>query len=282
VESRLAVGVGDWIAVGYRFRYSPRHVAVAPRFVDPMFTSTGARCVRTGTPVTLVVTAPTRKYFVSQDRADFLPGKRRGDPGTFQASVRYGVDTPDLCGGRKVNLTRGFTFSSDVNTVPSDAYPVKIQVHFVVPAASGRRNVHCGAVAAGAGVCRAPWSLPGKFDPPPTTFTPITSTTPVVPTALGQEIGDSAAITGAGPGAGGTVKFTVFGPSDQDCIGPPLFESTVVVSADPAGSASVSSGTFPVTQFGTYLWIAEYSGDPGTGTQPALSGCGAEVVQIFA
>jgi hypothetical protein len=280
LEGKVLVGVGGWIAVGYRFRYGPKHPAVTIQFADPTFTSSGARCVGTGTPVTLVVTASTRTYSIAQNDNHFVPGKRRADRTTFQGSARYGVDTSDLCNGRKIDLGRGFSFSADVTSAPTGAHPMKIQFHYRVAAASGTHHMVCAAVAAGSGVCRAGWSLPAKLEPDPVTFTPLISTTPMIPSGLGGSMGDSATITGAGAAAGGTVTFTAFGPSDQDCIGPPVFQSTIIVSADSAGAATVTSDTFPLTQFGRYLWTAAYSGDPSTGTQPAASGCGDEVVDI--
>ncbi|MFL5796368.1 MAG: hypothetical protein ACJ77A_00335 [Actinomycetota bacterium] len=280
VEGRLSIGVGEWIAAGYRFRFAPKHPSATVQFADPTFTSSEARCVGTGAPVTLVVTAPTATYSIPQNDMDFVPGKRRVDRSTFQGSARYGVHTPDLCHGRRVDLSGGFIFSADVTSEPADARPMKIQFHYQVPAASGLRNIDCATVTSGV-MCRAGWSAPTSL-PDPVTYTPLISTTPTIPFGLGGSMGDSATITGAAPAAGGTVTFRAFGPSDQDCLGPEIFDSTIIVSADSAGSAAVTSGTFPLTQFGRYLWTAEYSGDPGTGTQPAASGCGDEVVDIAA
>src|SRR5207245_685537 len=55
----------------------------------------------------------------------------------------------------------------------------------------------------------------------------------------------------------GTISFTVFGPNDATCSGTPTSGGSAPVS----GNGTYPSSAVPVTQAGTYRWIASYSGD---------------------
>ncbi len=74
---------------------------------------------------------------------------------------------------------------------------------------------------------------------------------------VGETISDTAALA-SGEAPSGTITFSVFGPDDATCAGPPAFTSTVPV-AD--GNSSYPSGPFTVTAAGTYRFVAAYSGD---------------------
>jgi hypothetical protein len=68
----------------------------------------------------------------------------------------------------------------------------------------------------------------------------------------------TATVNGAGPsGVTGTITFTLFGPGNLVCAGPPIFTSTRPV----AGNGSYTSNPFTPALGGTYQWIARYSGD---------------------
>ena len=73
--------------------------------------------------------------------------------------------------------------------------------------------------------------------------------------SLGGPTTDTATINGAAPT--GTITFTVFGPGNLVCAGPPVFTSTKPVS----GNGSYTSNGFTPSLAGTYQWIATYSGD---------------------
>jgi hypothetical protein len=279
---RLTASVGDWISVGYHFRYEGRHSAATMEFADSTFTSSSAKCVGTETPVTLLLTAPTQRYQLAESDKDFVPAKDQADPSTFQGAARYGVDTPDLCEGGQIDISGGFTYSADVRSTQAYDQLINVQFHYRVPAAKHKENVDCSSAVAGPAVCGAGWSASAKILPDLLAFAPRISTIPTAPAGLGQLMGDSATITEAAPWAEGSVTFRAFGPNDQDCAGFAAFQSTVFVSADQSGTATVSSGTFVLTQFGEYHWTAAYSGDPGTATQPAASDCADEVVNISA
>src|SRR5207249_3349432 len=69
-------------------------------------------------------------------------------------------------------------------------------------------------------------------------------------------ISDQATLAG-GVGPTGTITFTVFGPNDATCSGTPTSGGSATVS----GNGTYPSSAVPVTQAGTYRWIASYSGD---------------------
>jgi len=79
---------------------------------------------------------------------------------------------------------------------------------------------------------------------------------------------DRAMVSGrVNPGAA-TVGFSLYGPGDATCSGPPLLRTPNM--AYPVAGGTVTSAAFTPTQPGTYRWIASYSGDannlPSAGT----------------
>ena len=95
-----------------------------------------------------------------------------------------------------------------------------------------------------------------------------TIATQATPTAVvGSAISDTATVTGSasGPSPTGTVTFTVFGPDDAVCSGPPAFTSPAQPltpgAPGPPPTATADSGPFTPTLPGTYRWVATYSGD---------------------
>jgi Neocarzinostatin family len=73
--------------------------------------------------------------------------------------------------------------------------------------------------------------------------------------ALGGSIVDTATVSGSGTPTG-TVTFTLFGPDDATCGGPPVF-----TSAKPLAGGAATSAPFTPTSAGTYRWRAAYGGD---------------------
>jgi hypothetical protein len=55
----------------------------------------------------------------------------------------------------------------------------------------------------------------------------------------------------------GTITFSLFGPDDQTCSGPPAFTATAAVTGD----GDYRSPAFAAPVEGTYRWLASYSGD---------------------
>ena len=108
-----------------------------------------------------------------------------------------------------------------------------------------------------------------------------TNATPTV--VLGNPINDTATLTGAatqpdGSPAGGTITFSLYGPSATAVCGTPIATRVVTVSGN--GNYSANSGAVPPgtgsltpTAVGTYYWIAVYSGNPPNTTGSSTS-CG--------
>ena len=76
------------------------------------------------------------------------------------------------------------------------------------------------------------------------------------PVAAGGNISDTATLSG-GVNPTGTITFTVFGPNNATCAGPPAFTSMTSVT----GNGSYPSGNFTAVLAGTYRFVAAYSGD---------------------
>jgi len=98
---------------------------------------------------------------------------------------------------------------------------------------------------------------------------------------LGGSISDSATLTGGGIGATaptGSIIFRLFGPNDQNCVGPVIFTSTTLVT----GNGVYSSAPFTPLALGTYRWIANYGGDANN--NPTANTCNApnEFVNVVA
>jgi uncharacterized repeat protein (TIGR01451 family)/LPXTG-motif cell wall-anchored protein len=86
---------------------------------------------------------------------------------------------------------------------------------------------------------------------------PSISTTASDDTTVGQDIHDTATLTGASATAGGMITFKLYAPGDTDCEGDPLF--TDVVDVD--GPGDYQSGSYTTDTTGVHRWIASYSGD---------------------
>ncbi len=99
------------------------------------------------------------------------------------------------------------------------------------------------------------------------------STTPnQVNGPIGTVLQDTATLTGSS-GATGSIEFKLY--ATADCSGPPADDETVTVTGD--GSYAATTG-YTAAAAGAYQWTASYSGDAGN--NPAVSGCGAEQVEI--
>ncbi len=76
--------------------------------------------------------------------------------------------------------------------------------------------------------------------------------------ALGVgQLSDTATVSGrVNPVGAQTVTFELFGPSDSECAGPPVFSSTVAL----VGDVATSEAYVPI-DVGIHRWIASYDGD---------------------
>jgi hypothetical protein len=95
---------------------------------------------------------------------------------------------------------------------------------------------------------------------------------PTVSTAQNLIPNDTFTLSGATSGAGGTITFNLYSPSDATCANAPALTQTVNVSGN--GNYVTTNTTFIVSAVGTWRWASTYSGD--TNNQPATSSCGTE------
>jgi len=96
----------------------------------------------------------------------------------------------------------------------------------------------------------------------------ITTNATAGPVNIGDQIHDTATLSGGFAPLTGTVTFTLYGPNDATCSSASIFTSTVNVV-----SGGATSGNFTTAAAGTYRWTAVYSGD--TNNNGATSGCNA-------
>jgi hypothetical protein len=105
---------------------------------------------------------------------------------------------------------------------------------------------------------------------PPTIIpvVPAFSTTASERPVASGSLYDVAHLTG-GVSPGGAITFTLYGPDDLTCSGPPAFTAVVTVT----GNGSYFSPVFAVPRAGTYRWVATYSGD-AMNAAVGPTGCG--------
>ena len=94
-----------------------------------------------------------------------------------------------------------------------------------------------------------------------------TSATPAFGPLSGASLSDTATLA-AGFNPTGTIVFSLYGPNDATCSGPPAFTSAAIPVN---GNGTYASGTFTPTAAGTYYWIARFSGDANN--NPATHAC---------
>ena len=98
---------------------------------------------------------------------------------------------------------------------------------------------------------------------------PTGITTVATSGTFGDAVHDVATLSGATANAGGTISFTLYGPSaSPNCSGQSVYSKTVDVS----GPGDYNSGDYTPTAAGSYYWIAMYSGD--VNNQPSSGTCG--------
>lgn len=95
---------------------------------------------------------------------------------------------------------------------------------------------------------------------------------PSVSTAQTLLPNDSFTLSGATSGAGGTITFKLYSPSDDTCSGTPALTETVNVNGN--DTYKTSNTTFIASDEGTWRWASTYSGD--SNNESATSTCGTE------
>lgn len=221
-----------------------------------------------------------------------------GSTATSDDSVHY--DTAAPCGTYSATAVTGtwtdsHTYTGGASSIPSSIcvvdyvlrYPPTGHPHAYV-ATDNRRNSFDHAVKTGT---VSSWAqAPNCFDPTTLKASPTIVTT-ATNAQVGSAITDTAVLSGTSQditasagdedgdanggislsNAGGTVTFSLYGPSDTGCSSTPIFTSSPVAVS---GNGSYGPVSFTPTQgAGTYRWIATYSGD--TNNSGATEKCGA-------
>ena len=89
------------------------------------------------------------------------------------------------------------------------------------------------------------------------TGTPLLTTTASGPVTVGNNITDTAHLSGGYGTLGGSISFDVYGPGDTLCATPLTAPSGATVT----GAGDYTSGNFLTSSTGIYRWKAHYSGD---------------------
>jgi hypothetical protein len=117
-----------------------------------------------------------------------------------------------------------------------------------------------------------------------TAVTSVTTSLSINPIVVGGSVHDSATLTGATPGAGGTVGYRFY-PSLASCqADTTAFPATQPTGGTSAGTVTVTNGVVPDSDTvsfpnaGTFFWAAFYSGDPNN--SPAASACVTEALVV--
>lgn len=206
----------------------------------------------------------------------------QGGTATPTGSVSFNlckVDSPGLCttGGTSVGST----------SLSGASYPVTVQSPTAYVTSAGR---YCW---------RATWSgdsangIAGSSDSSAAECFVVNPVTPTLSTSagadvfLGNAVTDSATLGGtatqpanpvinltgtAGPAAGGTITFKLYGPSDTGCGTLVYTSATVAVSGD--GTYDSPAPQFVPTAAGGYHWVAVYSGNsPNTNARTHNAAC---------
>ena len=103
------------------------------------------------------------------------------------------------------------------------------------------------------------------------------STTASADVTTGGDIHDTATLSGAADGAGGSIRFDLYGPDDATCA-TSIFNSTVTVN----GNDDYDSAAFTTAAAGTYRWVASYSGDADNAPSAGACGDNGESVVVSA
>jgi hypothetical protein len=162
----------------------------------------------------------------------------------------YGSGATD-CSGRPIFTATVNVTGNGPHASPSFVPPGPGAYRWVVKYSGDRTNRHAGPTRCGdkteLGIVRPPVVTP---------VVPTFSTTATQSPAGGATLSDIAHLAD-GLEPGGSLVFSLYGPDDQTCAGPPAFTSVVEV----LGNGDYRSAEFTVPRPGTYRWVVSYSGD---------------------
>ena len=197
----------------------------------------------------------------------------QGGTATPAGSVAFSlckVDAPELCtsGGTSVGTTN----------LSGASYPATVESPTAYVTSAGR---YCWLATFSGDSANG---IPGSSDSSATECFTVNPVTPTLSTSagadvnLGSAVTDTATLDGtatqpadpvinltgtAGPAAGGTITFQLYGPSDTGC-GSLVYDSSAQTPSQDvtvSGNGSYGPASFTPTQAGNYHWVAVYSGN---------------------
>jgi len=173
--------------------------------------------------------------------------------GTITVNL-YGPSAAPNCSGTPVT-TQNLGVNGDGQYPTTPFTPTAAGTYYWVASYTGNSPNTTGPVA---GTCGDSFEVSVVRPKQPTISTNATAG----PVLLGSPINDVATLTGTsvrpdGSPAGGTITFTLYGPSATVVCTTPILTRVVNVSGD----GNYSAGSYTPTASGTYYWIAAYSGD---------------------
>jgi hypothetical protein len=143
MEGDLKVSPGDILMAGYDFTIPGSHPAITVQLVNPAVVFQ-AQCVSGGDAGTIVVPLASGPIPVPQNSSAWYPSGDQHSPLVYQGSAVV----PDLCGGERITLRKGGTFSA-VLTATDTTRSVHVRWHYSANGSSGS------------------WSGTGSFRPSP-------------------------------------------------------------------------------------------------------------------
>ena len=234
------------IAVGnycFRVEYTP---ATGSKYLPGSHTNTTTECFVVDKKVPSISTTATTTVSISGSISDsaILSGTTSDAGGsiTFRA---YGPANPN-CSGTAAFTSAPFAVNGDGTYGPATFTPDTAGTYRWIATYSGDNK---NALKAGACNDDGETSTVTKVNP-------TIATQASAPVIVGGQISDTATVS-AGHSPTGTVTFNLYGPTDANCLGNPIFTS----ANRPLSGGSATSAAYTTTAIGTYRWIATYNGD---------------------
>lgn len=179
------------------------------------------------------------------------------------------------------DVSDGGTLTPAATTTPADLPPAEGDPGFGFTALATGRGPAGGLLLglAGEGDGFSNVSVLTLADAPPTPAAPAPpaaqpslSTAATSSAVAGEPISDVATLAGMADNAGGTVAFSLYGPSGAPRCTTAIYTSDPIPVSGDGDYGGPSTVSFTPTQPGTYYWIARYTGDAGNAAMSG--GCG--------
>ena len=175
-EGNLQVSPGDTLKAGFDFKIPGQHPATNDYFTGAQVTF-NVTCVGVASSRTISVPTPeTSSGYAdpSGDASDWFPSKDQTSPLVYQGSI----SVPDLCAGKKMSLSAGGTFSSNLESFDTTD-TVQVRFHYSADGSAGVWSSTEGVVPAyPTGTFSVTGSLGKLIDGVPNASIPMTITNP--------------------------------------------------------------------------------------------------------